>query len=227
MSAPPAVSPAPSAATLAKLTPVLTRRWGVPDAWRRERYEELDGYRALRKALAARPDMVTVDLEDAVIPAQKDEARARSMPLFEATRADGIEQVVRINGMRTPFGLKDLLAIVEHPSPPDAIMLPKVESADEVRIVDALLQRAARPVGLHVIIESNAGLEEAIAIGGACPRIRSPLRSNGTQSTSAACAANAGATRPSICRASTSTSRASPKRKRRRAAACSITSASK
>ena len=127
------------------------------------------------KALAAEPDMVTVDLEDAVIPPQKDEARARSLPLFDDPRPDGIERVVRINGMRTPFGLKDLLAIVEHPSPPDAIMLPKVESADEVRIVDALLQRAARPVGLHVIIESNAGLERALAIGGACPSIRSLL----------------------------------------------------
>jgi (S)-citramalyl-CoA lyase len=127
------------------------------------------------KALAARPDMVTVDLEDAVIPAHKDEARARSMPLFEAARADGIERVVRINGVRTPFGLKDLLAIVEHPSPPDAIMLPKVESADEVRIVAALLQRAARPVGLHVIIESNAGLDQARAIAAASPRIRSLL----------------------------------------------------
>jgi (S)-citramalyl-CoA lyase len=127
------------------------------------------------KALAAGPDMVTVDLEDAVIPAHKDEARARSMPLFKDARADRIERVVRINGMRTPFGLKDLLAIVDNPSPPDAIMLPKVESADEVRIVDALLQRAARPVVLHVIIESNAGLEQALAIGGACRRVRSLL----------------------------------------------------
>jgi (S)-citramalyl-CoA lyase len=126
------------------------------------------------KALAARPDMVTVDLEDAVIPAHKDAARAQAMPLLDGA-ADGIERVVRINGMRTPFGLKDLLAVVEHPTPPDAIMLPKVESADEVRIVDALLQRAARPVGLHVIIESNAGLEQALAIGRACGSIRSLL----------------------------------------------------
>ena len=35
---------------LAKLTPVLTRRWLEPDAWRIETYERLDGYRALRKA---------------------------------------------------------------------------------------------------------------------------------------------------------------------------------
>jgi (S)-citramalyl-CoA lyase len=97
------------------------------------------------------------------------------MSLFAGQGAEGIERVVRINGLRTPFGLKDLLAIVEHPSPPDALMLPKVESADEVRIVDALLERAARPVGLHVIIESNAGLEQALAIAGASPSIRSLL----------------------------------------------------
>jgi len=129
------------------------------------------------KALAHRPDMVTVDLEDAVIPAHKDHARDLTMALF-GTRdgpGDGIERVVRINPLRTPFGLKDLLALVEHPSPPDAVMLPKVESADEVRIVDALLQRAARPIGLHVIIESNAGLDQAPAIAGACPSIRSLL----------------------------------------------------
>jgi citrate lyase beta subunit len=103
------------------------------------------------KALTHGPDMVTVDLEDAVLPAHKDAAREQAMPLFDGTR-DGIERLVRINGLRTAFGLKDLLALVEHPSPPDGVMLPKVESADEVRIVDSLLQRAARPIGLHVML---------------------------------------------------------------------------
>ena len=81
------------------------------------------------KALAHRPDMVTVDLEDAVVPAHKDHARDLAMALFDGA-ADGIERVLRINPLRTPFGLKDLLALIEHPSPPDALMLPKVESAD-------------------------------------------------------------------------------------------------
>ena len=129
------------------------------------------------KALAYRPDMVTVDLEDAVIPAHKDAARARAMPLFDVrgdVPGDGIERLVRINSLRTAFGLKDLLALLEHPTPPDGVMLPKVESADEVRIVDSLLQRAARPIGLHVIIESNAGLDQALAIA-ACPAVESLL----------------------------------------------------
>ncbi len=46
----------PSRAALAKLTPVLTKRWLSPDAWRLQVYERLDGYAALRKALRAHPD---------------------------------------------------------------------------------------------------------------------------------------------------------------------------
>jgi NADH-quinone oxidoreductase subunit F len=47
---------APSREALAKLTPVLTKRWLSPDAWQLDVYERLDGYTALRKALAAHPD---------------------------------------------------------------------------------------------------------------------------------------------------------------------------
>ena len=47
---------APSAETLAKLTPVLTKRWLTPEAWRLSVYEQLDGYAALRKALRYQPD---------------------------------------------------------------------------------------------------------------------------------------------------------------------------
>ncbi len=55
---------APSPAVLAKLTPVLTKRWGTPDAWRLETYERLDGYRALRKALAAEPEDLIQMIKD-------------------------------------------------------------------------------------------------------------------------------------------------------------------
>jgi (S)-citramalyl-CoA lyase len=127
------------------------------------------------KALAAGPDMVTVDLEDAVIPAHKDAAREAALGLFGDPPTNRIERVVRINGLRTAFGLKDLLAVALHPSPPDAIMLPKVESADEVAIAAAILDRAERPVALHVIVESNRGLEAAFAIAGAAPSVRSLL----------------------------------------------------
>src|SRR5690606_38077713 len=50
------VMTAPSKEALSKLTPVLTKRWLSPEAWRLDVYERLDGYQALRKALAAHPD---------------------------------------------------------------------------------------------------------------------------------------------------------------------------
>jgi NADH-quinone oxidoreductase subunit F len=56
---------APSKEALAMLTPVLTKRWLSPEAWRLPTYERLDGYAALRKALAARPDELIQLVKDA------------------------------------------------------------------------------------------------------------------------------------------------------------------
>jgi NADH-quinone oxidoreductase subunit F len=55
---------APSQEALAKLTPVLTKRWLSPDAWTIDVYERLDGYSALRKALAAHPDDLIALVKD-------------------------------------------------------------------------------------------------------------------------------------------------------------------
>ncbi|HEU5111055.1 MAG TPA: NADH-quinone oxidoreductase subunit NuoF, partial [Micromonosporaceae bacterium] len=54
----------PRRETLAKLTPVLTKRWLSPDAWRLDTYERLDGYAALRKALAVHPDELIQLIKD-------------------------------------------------------------------------------------------------------------------------------------------------------------------
>ncbi len=54
----------PSKETLARLTPVLTKRWLSPDAWQLPVYERLDGYSALRKALAAHPDDLIALVKD-------------------------------------------------------------------------------------------------------------------------------------------------------------------
>jgi NADH-quinone oxidoreductase subunit F len=50
------LGPEPSQEALAKLAPVLTKRWLSPDAWKLDVYERLDGYSALRKALKVHPD---------------------------------------------------------------------------------------------------------------------------------------------------------------------------
>jgi citrate lyase beta subunit len=124
------------------------------------------------KALGAGADIVCVDIEDAVAPAYKAEARAKTLALFaEKPETGAVEAVLRINPMSTTDGLRDVLAVVEAAAPPPSLMMTKVCTADEVRRLDGLLNEAKAPVRLQVIIETNEGLENAYAIGQASPRI--------------------------------------------------------
>lgn len=124
-----------------------------------------------RKAVVAGADAVCVDLEDAVGLPHKDEARKLTLPLFAEPRASACERVVRINSLDTVHGLRDLDALTRLEHVPDAIMLPKVRSAAEVRLVDELLQGAAASIRFYVIVETNQGLEDVFAIAGASPRM--------------------------------------------------------
>lgn len=124
------------------------------------------------KALKTGADIVCVDLEDAIAPQHKDISRQRTLGLFaEAQAGDGVERIVRINCTRTPEGMADLQAIVAGPYPPPAIMLPKVKSPDEIRALDELFDEHDVAIRLHVIIETNDGLEAAYEIAKASPRI--------------------------------------------------------
>ncbi|MBM3486775.1 MAG: CoA ester lyase [Alphaproteobacteria bacterium] len=127
------------------------------------------------KAVAAGPDIVCVDLEDAVALPRKDESRALTLPLFAAPIDARVEPMVRVNAISSPDGLKDILALLACPAPPPALMLPKVGSADEVRLYDTLLQGSCARIRFHVIIESAHGLANVHAIAQASPRIDSLL----------------------------------------------------
>lgn len=124
------------------------------------------------KALATGADIVCIDLEDAIAPNHKQDARERTMKLFETPQArDGVERMVRINCLRTVDGMADVQAAVANPSPPPALMLPKVVSPDEVKALDELLTEHDMPTRLHVIIETNHGLEAAYDIAQSSDRI--------------------------------------------------------
>jgi len=87
-----------------------------------------------------------------------------------------VEQMVRINGLSTPDGLKDLTAIIESETPPPAIMIPKIRSAEEVQLIETLLSSGlARAIRFCVIIETNQGLERAIEIAKSSSRIDSVI----------------------------------------------------
>lgn len=124
------------------------------------------------KALACGADIVCVELEDGIAPKDKEEARFKALGLFGTLQPDdGIERIVRINCLRTAFGLADVQAVLATDTPPPALMLPKVMSPDEIVWLDDLLTERGHVTRLHVIVETNAALECAYAIANCTPRI--------------------------------------------------------
>jgi citrate lyase beta subunit len=124
------------------------------------------------KAGATGADALILDLEDAVSLAGKDEARAILVEHFRAGHraALGPQQLcgLRVNNIHTPAGVRDLEALASSGVAPDFIVLPKVESGFEVRLYTRLLAE----IPLVCTIESARGLDAAVDIAAADPRVR-------------------------------------------------------
>lgn len=127
--------------------------------------------RALEKARSLDVDSLVLDLEDAVAPDAKAEARAQ---VREAVLAGGFghrELIVRVNALNTPWGADDIAAIAALPL--DGVCFPKVERVDEVQAaIDALNAAGGRAdLPLWVMIETPRGVLNAAAIAAAHPRL--------------------------------------------------------
>ena len=123
------------------------------------------------KALATGADAVCVDLEDGVAFGAKDEARGAALSLFADRAPTRAEVVLRINDPKTDLGQADVAALREASVRPDAIMLPKVARADEVREVESALASTLQGIPLIVQIETAQGVSEAARIVKASPQI--------------------------------------------------------
>lgn len=117
-------------------------------------------------------DSVILDVEDAVAPGEKDAARllvAHSLLNVDYGRS---ETVVRINTLDT-FGKDDIKAIV--PCQPDLLLVPKVESAADIKEVVSLVAAAEKPdqkrVRLIALLETPRGIAEAYNIAIADERV--------------------------------------------------------
>jgi citrate lyase subunit beta/citryl-CoA lyase len=118
------------------------------------------------KALGTTADVVIVDLEDAVAPANKAAARAATVRLLTASRP---RVQVRVNDVRTPDGQADLRELGALASGTAGLRLPKIESAAEVVAV----AEALPGVPLHPLIESALGVERAFDVATACDAVAS------------------------------------------------------
>lgn len=121
------------------------------------------------------PDSIMLDLEDSVTLAEKDTARLLVYNALKTIDYGGIEMVVRINPLSTPYGRKDVEAVVK--AGVDVVRMPKTETADEVRDVEAEIEKVEREIGcvgrtkIMAAIESALGVVNAYAIATASPRM--------------------------------------------------------
>ncbi len=119
--------------------------------------------RALEKARGLDVDVLLLDLEDAVAPEAKEMARTQ---VCEAVAGGGYgyrELVIRINGLKTPWGQEDLRAAVA--ARPNAVLLPKVESLADIRpVADYLTEQGADSVRLWAMLETPGAILNASEI---------------------------------------------------------------
>jgi len=108
------------------------------------------------------PCGIILDLEDAVAPSKKQEARYLVRNALQSVDFYGAERMVRINQL--PDGLTDLNFIV--PEEPELLLIPKVESPDEIHAVNEHIEKLAgsHEIYLMPIIESALGVEHAFEI---------------------------------------------------------------
>jgi citrate lyase subunit beta/citryl-CoA lyase len=126
---------------------------------------------ALEKARTLPVDAIILDLEDAVAPAAKEEARRLVLGTLAAGGFGHRERIVRVNGLGTPWGRADLDAAAR--SAADAVLLPKVESAADVRAAERVLEEGGAPphLPLWCMIETPRGVLSAAEIAAATPRL--------------------------------------------------------
>ncbi len=120
-----------------------------------------------------KPDGVILDLEDAVAPIEKFSARLIVRNALRTLDFFGAERMVRIN--QGDLGMEDLDAVVPHNV--HLILIPKVESPDQVKAIDTRINAIKRecqreePVFLMPILESAMGVLNALQIAQSSPNI--------------------------------------------------------
>ena len=133
--------------------------------------------RFLEKAAESAADVVFLDLEDAVAPDDKDQARKNVIQALNDLDWGGRGLSVRINGLDTHYMYRDVVDVVEQAGDKlDMIMIPKVGTAADVYALDMLVTQIEQAksfenrIGFEMIIETALGMANVDAIAAASPR---------------------------------------------------------
>src|SRR4051812_14525661 len=137
----------------------------------------------LDKAKGLPADQVFLDLEDAVAPLAKPDARKNIVAALNEGGYEGKVRTVRVNDFTTEWTYRDVIEVVEGAgSNLDCIMLPKVQNAEQVVTLDTLLTQIEKAnalelgrLGIEAQIENAIGLINIDAIAGASPRIETVI----------------------------------------------------
>lgn len=128
------------------------------------------------KAAKGPADSIFLDLEDAVAPGRRLEARANAVRALDEVNWGSKTVSVRVNGLGTPYGLADILAVAQC-NRLDMILIPKVETPSDIIFVDRLLtmmeleKPRSRPVGIEILIETTKGLAHVEDIAACSSRL--------------------------------------------------------
>lgn len=135
-------------------------------------YVPASNEKALAKAATLPCDAVIVDLEDAVAPGAKAEARERMRVFMSEVDRSGREWIVRINQLSGEWGTEDFLAA--RGAMPDAILLPKVDGPADILMAEEALEQTDAPDGLALwaMIETPRGM---IELSGLAAEARKPF----------------------------------------------------
>ena len=125
----------------------------------------------LAKAVGLAADSLIFDLEDAVPPARKVEARAVVAQALTELSFGRRERAIRLNAIGSADFIADMAALPW--ASIDAVMLPKVERAEDLQKLDAALDAAApeRDIAVIATLETPRGILNALQIADASPRL--------------------------------------------------------
>ena len=128
------------------------------------------------KALKSGADMVCIDLEDAIIPEHKSLSRIETIKAFENIESPtGVETLIRINDVNSEEGKRDIDLILNTKNTASGLMLPKIQSIEEIITLENKIKEKNKDLNLHIIIETNQGLENAWSIAHSSSLIKSLL----------------------------------------------------